>query len=88
MLEHLSVGASISIHDRELVGASMVGAMQKLAIVCYSIKFHQARNVAYFLTQDSRTALMLAAVGGRSEMVKLLLHRHKATVDERSSTLV
>ena len=36
MLEHLSVGASISIHDRELVGASMVGAMQKLAIVCYS----------------------------------------------------
>ena len=26
---------------------------------------------------------MLAAVGGRSEMVKLLLHRHKATVDEK-----
>ena len=26
---------------------------------------------------------MLAAIGGRSEMVKLLLHRHKATVDEK-----
>ena len=26
---------------------------------------------------------MLAAVGGRSEMVKLLVHRHKATVDEK-----
>ena len=36
MLEQLLVGASISIHDHELVGASMVGAMQKLAIVCYS----------------------------------------------------
>ena len=33
--------------------------------------------------QDGRTALMLAAIGGRSEMVKLLLHRHKATVDEK-----
>ena len=26
---------------------------------------------------------MFAAVGGRSEMVKLLVHRHKATVDEK-----
>ena len=26
---------------------------------------------------------MLAAIGGRSEMVKLLLHRHKATIDEK-----
>ena len=35
------------------------------------------------LLQDGRTALMLAAISGRSEMVKLLLHRHKATVDEK-----
>ena len=26
---------------------------------------------------------MFAAVSGRSEMVKLLVHRHKATVDEK-----
>ena len=43
----------------------MVEAMQKLAKVCYSrmlvfsIKFHQARNVAYFLTENGRSALML-----------------------------
>ena len=73
----------ISIHDHELLPTFCCRMLYSILVL--SIKF-LARNVAYFslgLSQDGRTALMLAAVSGRSEMVKLLVHRHKATVDEK-----
>ena len=52
---------------------------QHLTIAC--VNFCNCNH--HWLLQDGHTALMLAAIGGRSEMVKLLLHRHTATVDER-----
>lgn len=57
------------------------------SILVVSLSRSASRNCLIFfslwLSQDGRTALMFAAVGGRSEMVKLLVHRHKATVDEK-----
>ena len=66
---------------------TLAAAMLCSVLVCLSLKLHLIRNNVWYFSlwssQDGRTALMFAAIDGRSEMVKLLVRRHKATVDEK-----